>query len=76
MLVLILFEESKYVPAVNGVPPVTDASRAVLRESVHGDPKGPSLVKDTQNAGHDSLRPTQSAADPIFTRKTYRQRLA
>ncbi|KAF2106385.1 major facilitator superfamily domain-containing protein [Lophiotrema nucula] len=78
VLVMFLFEESKYIPVVHGRRnsrpteiPGTDGSKSAPQ---HG--KVQETAKGSRDFGEASLDTIQSIVDPTMTRKTYSQRLA
>lgn len=77
-LVLFFFEESKFIPVVNGfsIASVTDAPSTSLTEGMKGDNKPDQQTKNTTGGAKDELVRTRSTIDSAIPRKTYRQRLA
>ncbi|KAF1837912.1 MFS general substrate transporter [Decorospora gaudefroyi] len=78
VLVLFFFEESKYIPILNGrsVPYVTETVDEDAPKSIRNDFELQKSARSTGDAKPNSLEQTQSRIDPSMPRKTYRQRFA
>ena len=78
VLVIFFFEESKYIPFLDGhsVPRVTETSGTDVLESVRDDFELQKPAKDAGGAKRSSLERVQARIDTTMPRKTYRQRLA
>lgn len=75
-LVLLFFEESKYVPVLNGRSVHHGPSSSSGPETSHADSESQKVADVKGETKHSSMERVQSRIDTTLPRKTYRQRLA
>ncbi|CAG5183183.1 uncharacterized protein ALTATR162_LOCUS10454 [Alternaria atra] len=75
-LVLFFFEESKYVPVLNGRSVTHGVSGSHGPSTIHANSESQKVADVKGDAIHSSMERVQSRIDTNLPRKTYRQRLA